>query len=101
MSDDNNDLENLFSGRRSFDRQLQLLTIAVHTLQRDFGVSNERLASMREQITQFNASVGELEDSLHNLDKALVARISTISVAERVLWVVIVTLVGLAAKFFG
>lgn len=93
--------ENIFSGRRSFDRQLELLTIAVHTLQRDLGATVERLAAAREQLAALSGEVGEMAAALHSLDKAVVARIATIRVGERVLWLVVAVLIGFMAKFLG
>lgn len=93
--------ENLFSGRRSFDRQLELLTVAVHTLQRDLAAVQERLSGAQTQMRDLNSALQGIEDQAHKMDKALVARIATITVAERVLWMVIAALIGLAMKFFG
>ncbi|MGH7525935.1 MAG: hypothetical protein ACREMX_04460, partial [Gemmatimonadales bacterium] len=90
-----------FSGRRSFDRQLELLTIAVHTLQRDFAAANERLLGMADRMRELSASMQEIEEQTHKLDKALVTRIATISVAERVLWIVITVLIGVGVTLFG
>lgn len=89
--------QHLLSGRRDFDRQMELLTIAVHTLQRDFGVLAERLAAAREQLAALSAEVGEMADALHSLDKAVVARVATIRVGERVLWMVVAAVIGLGA----
>lgn len=89
--------DNILTGRRDFDRQMEILTIAVHTLQRDFGVLAERLAAAREQLAALSGEVGEMADALHSLDKALVTRVATIRVGERVLWIVVAAVIGLGA----
>lgn len=93
--------ENLFSGRRSFDRQLELLVLAVNTLQRDFVAVQERLAGVQTQMRDLNSALQAVENQAHKMDKALVARLATITVAERVLWLVVATLIGIGAKLFG
>jgi len=89
------------SGRRSFDRQIEMLTIAVHTLQRDFAALEERVKGMQSSATALTQTIQDLQEEVHKLDKSLIARISTISVAERVLWLVVAVLIGVGGKIFG
>lgn len=94
-------VEQLFSGRRSFDRQMEMLTIAVHTLQRDFATLDERVRGIRESVTGLAQALEDLEREVHKLDRALVARLATITVTERVLWAIATVLIGVGAKIFG
>lgn len=99
--DDLINTESIFSGRRDFDRQLQMLSIAVHILQRDFGALGSGLKSVQDTATALSASIHLIEDEMHKLDKQLVARIATISVTERALWIVIAALIGVGVKVLG
>lgn len=91
-------VEQLFTGRRSFDRQMEMLTIAVHTLQRDFAALEERVRGIQQLVIGFRDLAKDLEEELHKLDKAVVTRIATITVTERVLWALAMVVIGLGAK---
>lgn len=66
---DHDGVGNLLCGRRGFDRQLDMLSIAVHTLQRDFAALEERVRGMQDSATALSASIHLIEDEMHKLDK--------------------------------
>lgn len=80
---------------------MEMLTIAVHTLQRDFAALEERVRGMQQLAASLSTSMALIENEMHKLDKALIARISTITVAERVLWMVVAGLIATGMKIFG
>lgn len=79
-------IAHFFSGRRSFDRQLEMLMIAVHTLERDFSALEERVRGVQALAEAIPTTIDKIEAMVHQLDKALVGRLATISITERVLW---------------
>lgn len=92
--------ENIISGRRSFDRQFDLLAIGVHTLQRDFKALEERARATQESVDQVGKSMDKLKEDMHDMDKLLVAKVATITVTERALWALgSAILASLAASF--
>jgi len=86
-------------GRRSFDRQMELLTVAVHTLQRDFAAMEERVRGIQSSAHGLSIMIQQVEDDVHKLDKALIARLSTITITERVLWALAMAALGLIVRF--
>lgn len=98
---ENHTATDLFTGRRKFDRQIELLTVAVHTLQRDFSVLDERVRGIQQSAVALTGAIEGLEEEIHKLDKALVTRIATITVAERALWMVMAAVIGVGMKLVG
>ena len=92
--------DNIVSGRRSFDRQFELLAIGVHTLQRDFAALEQRAAGTQKAVDDAAASIDKLTEKLHAMDKLLVTRVATITVTERMLWVIGSAMVAIISRFF-
>ncbi len=88
-------------GRRSFDRQMELLTVAVHTLQRDFAAMEERVRGVQSSAHGLSIMIQQVEEDVHKLDKALIARLATITVTERVLWALATGVIGIAVHFLS
>lgn len=103
MSDHNLGQEgtDLLTGRRNFDRQIEVVTIAVHTLQRDFSILEERVRGLQSTTTELSTMIQQLDDDVHKLDKALVTRLATITVTERVLWALAMAVIAIGGQFLG
>lgn len=86
------------NGRRSWDKALYAISASVSSLQRDLVAVQERVLMAQNMIVAMNASIAELQRNLHAMDKTLVARVSTISVTERVLWLLVTIMVGLVVN---
>lgn len=95
MDQEKSQPENIISGRRSFDRQFELLAIGVHTLQRDFAALEERATGTQKAVDHIAESIEQLSRRLHDMDKLLVAKIATITVTERALWAIGSALMGI------
>ena len=91
--------ENIVSGRRSFDRQFDMLTISVHTLQRDFAALESRAAGTQKAVDEASESIDKLTEKLHEMDKILIAKIATITVTERMLWAFGTAMLGMIVHF--
>lgn len=92
--------ENIISGRRSFDRQFDLLAIGVHTLQRDFGALEQRAAATQKAVDHMSASLDKFSERLHAMDRTFVAKVATITVAERILWALGSAMLGIIVHLF-
>lgn len=90
--------ENIISGRRSFDRQFELLAIGVHTLQRDFAALEQRAAVTQKAVDHMSESLEKFSEKLHAMDRSLVGKITTITVTERVLWAIGIALMGIITQ---
>lgn len=86
------------NGRRNFDKNLEVLCSSINSLQMSVAALEERVQGMQRIIMEMRTSITTLQDALHVMDKMLVARVSTITITERVLWALATAVIGVIAS---